>query len=209
MDSVAQVFDMWANNGRAELMEKEHAKSVEKVLDEIYFKNSFSFLDVGCGSGWVVRKIAQESQCRIATGIDKSKNMIRHAKKMQALKKEEYIHADIESLNTRRRFDYVFAMESIYYSESIKTALSKIFGLLKPKGEFICGTDFYTENKATSNWSAMMSLKMHLHSKNEWRKFFRDAGFQVRTRQIKDKQNRKKWKREFGTLFVIGKKPQG
>lgn len=208
MDKVAQVFDVWADNGRAALMEKEHAKSVGKILDEICFKDSFSFLDVGCGNGWVVRKIAQENQCRIVTGIDKSKNMIRHARKMQTSKKEEYVHTDIESLNTRQRFDYVFAMESIYYSESINIALGKVFGLLKPGGEFFCGTDFYAENKATTNWSTMMSLKMHLHSKNEWRRFFKDAGFQVKTRQIKDKQNRKKWRREFGTLFVIGKKPQ-
>ena len=208
MDKVSQLFDSWASNGRAKLMEKEHGKNVKKFLDGICFGGSFSFLDVGCGNGWVVRKMAQRSECRNATGIDKSKNMIKYAKKMRSGAKEEYICADIESLRVRRRFDYIFAMESIYYSESIETALEKIFSLLKPGGEFFCGTDFYSDNKATSNWSKMTGLAMHLHSKKEWRELFSNAGFQVRTRQIKDKQDRKKWKREFGTLFIVGKKPE-
>ena len=208
MDEVSQLFDKWADNGRAELMEREHGRNVEKFLDGVHLKNSFSFLDVGCGNGWVVRKMAQKDKCRIAIGIDKSKNMIKHAKKMKAGAKEEYFRADIESLETRRKFDYIFAMESIYYSESIETAIQKIFNLLKPEGEFFCGTDFYADNKATSGWPKKMGLKMQLHSKKEWNSLFKNVGFQVKTRQIKDKQDRKKWKRELGTLFIIGKKPE-
>lgn len=208
MDKVSQLFDSWANNGRAELMEKEHGKNVKKFLSRIRFVDPFSFLDVGCGNGWVVRKMTQKSECRTAIGIDKSENMIKYAKKMKASAKEEYICTDIESFKVRRRFDYIFAMESIYYSESIETALEKIFSLLKPGGEFFCGTDFYADNRATSNWPKMTGLAMHLHSKKEWKGLFRSAGFQVKTRQIKDKQDRKKWKREFGTLFIVGKKPE-
>lgn len=208
MDKVSELFDSWADSGRAEIMEKEHGKNVKKFFDGLCFGDSFSFLDVGCGNGWVVRKMAQKSRCRTATGIDKSKIMIKHAKKMKVSEKEEYICADIESLKVRRRFDYIFAMESIYYSKSIETALEKIFSLLKPRGKFFCGTDFYADNKATSNWPKKMGLAMHLHSKKEWRELFRNAGFQVRTRQVKDKQDRKKWKREFGTLFIVGKKPE-
>ncbi len=51
-----------------------------------------------------------------------------------------------------------------------------------------------------------MNLKMHLLSIKEWIKAFEDAGFIVRIRQIKDKKSKKKWKREYGTLFIIGKK---
>ena len=51
-----------------------------------------------------------------------------------------------------------------------------------------------------------MKIQMHLLSKNEWKKKFTDAGFETKIKQIKDLKNRKKWKREFGTLFLIGKK---
>ena len=37
---------------------------------------------------------------------------------------------------------------------------------------------------------------------------FNEAGFKTTAKQVKDTKHRAKWKREFGTLFVIGKKIQ-
>ncbi len=53
-----------------------------------------------------------------------------------------------------------------------------------------------------------MKIQMHLHSKKEWKKFFQNAGFEVKTKHIKDLKNKKKWRREFGTLFITGTKPE-
>jgi len=207
MDRVRKTFDEWAQNGRAELMETEHSKNVLKFLQKIRFDKPFTFLDVGCGNGWVVREIANKKNCKKAVGIDKSKKMIIQARKKTANRKEEFIHTDIESMNHRGKFDFIFSMESLYYADSIDTALRKIFGLLKPGGQFFCGTDFYTDNKATAKWARIMKIQMHLHSKKEWKLFFRNAGFKVNTRNIRDLKSKKKWKREFGTLFIIGTKP--
>ena len=88
----------------------------------------------------------------------------------------------------------------------MELALKKIFRLLKPGGEFFCGTDFYSDNKATTQWSKMMKIPLDLRSKKEWKQMFEDAGFKTKTKQVKDLSNRKKWKQEFGTLFIIGKK---
>ena len=81
MDGVRKTFDKWAQNGRAELMEKEHGKNVSKFLHTISFETPFTFLDVGCGNGWVVRKIAEDPNCKKSIGIDKSKKMIIESKK--------------------------------------------------------------------------------------------------------------------------------
>ena len=207
MDKVRKTFDKWALSGRAELMEKEHGKNVSRMLKTIQFDKPFTFLDVGCGNGWVVRKIATEKNCKKSVGIDKSKKMITQSKKKQESKKEKFIHTDIELWNYKGKFDFIFSMESLYYSDSISKALKKIYKLLKPGGEFFCGTDFYTENKATAKWADIMKIQMHLHSKKEWKEFFQDAGFEVKTKHIKDLKNKRKWKREFGTLFIIGTKP--
>ena len=206
MDKVKETFDKWALIGKDELMQKEHTKTVLKFLNSISFDKPFSFLDVGCGNGWVVRKIAEMKLCKKAVGIDKSKNMIKNSKSKKKFSKEQYFHADIQSWNYKGKFDFIFSMESIYYSESLDLALSKIFKLLKPNGLFFCGTDFYKDNKATSRWSKQMKVPMHLQSKAEWKELFKKHGFKTRTRQIKDLLNRKKWKREFGTLFIIGTK---
>ncbi len=208
MDGVRKTFDEWAQNGRADLMEIEHGKNVLKFLKTISFEKSFTFLDVGCGNGWVVRKITKEKSCKKAIGIDKSKKMIIQAKKKIENEKEAFFHTDIESMKHGGKFDFIFSMESLYYADSINAALEKIYKLLKPGGQFFCGTDFYTDNKATARWAGIMKIQMHLHSKKEWKEFFKNVGFNVKTKNIKDLKNKKKWKREHGTLFIIGTKPE-
>ena len=208
MDATTKVFDRWAQDGRAEKMEKEHSKNVMSFLNTISFESPFTFLDIGCGNGWVIRKIAEQKECRKAVGIDKSKNMIKQACRKKTSKKENFFQADIESWKYRGRFDFIFAMESLYYVESVENSLRRIFEMLKPEGKFFCGTDFYSENKDTAIWSRIMKIKMHLYSRREWRKLFKDAGFEVKTLQIRDHQGNKKWKREVGTLFIIGYKPE-
>lgn len=208
MDPVRKTFDKWAKNGRAELMEKEHGKNVVEILKTITFDKPFLFLDFGCGNGWVVRRISKDPYCKIAIGIDKSKNMILEANKKKKTNKEKYINKNIEDFKFKNKFDIVFSMESLYYVDSIELALKKIYKLLKPGGRFFCGTDFYSDNVATAKWAKMMKMQMHLHSKKEWRDFFKDAGFETKTKHVKDLKNKKKWKREFGTLFIIGKKPE-
>jgi SAM-dependent methyltransferase len=206
MDKIKTTFDKWANNGRSELMEKEHSKTVLKFLDSRKFDKQFSFLDVGCGNGWVVRKISQIQNCKKVVGIDKSKNMIKKAKSKKMFSKENYYSTDILSWKYKGKFDYIFSMETLYYSLPMETALKKIFGLLKPGGDFFCGTDYYSDNKATTKWSKMMKIQLDLRSKKEWKKMFDEVGFKTKTRQVKDLSSNKKWKREFGTLFLIGKK---
>lgn len=207
MDKVEKTFDIWAKNGRAELMEEEHGKNVSKFFSKVKFEKPFTFLDVGCGNGWVVRKIALLENCKKSIGIDKSKKMISQAKKISD-NKEQFFYTDIESYKTRQKFDYIFSMESLYYVDSIEKALKKIHVFLNPGGQFVCGTDFYSDNKATTRWKKVMNVQMHLHSKKEWRTLFKNEGFDVKTKQVKDPKSKKKWKREVGTLFIIGVKPK-
>lgn len=206
MDKVRKTFDEWAKIGRSELMEKEHSKTVLKLLNSIRFEKPFSFLDVGCGNGWVVRKISQIQNCKKAVGIDKSQNMITKAKSKKKSSKENYLRTDILSWKFNGKFDYIFSMESLYYSTPMEYALKKIYKILKPGGQFFCGTDFYSDNKATIQWSKMLNIPLDLRSKKQWKKMFEEIGFETKTRQVRDHSNRKKWKREFGTLFIIGKK---
>ena len=57
MDKTAKVFDIWATAGRSEEMEKGHGMSVSKFLGSVSFDEPFSFLDIGCGNGWLLEKL--------------------------------------------------------------------------------------------------------------------------------------------------------
>ena len=80
MDRTSKLFDVWANTGRSEEMEKGHGTTVNQFLDKLPLRENFRFLDIGCGNGWVVRKMSQKSSCIKAIGIDKSKMMIKKCK---------------------------------------------------------------------------------------------------------------------------------
>jgi len=206
MDKTAKIFDIWATAGRSEEMEKGHGMSVSRFLGSVSFDKPFSFLDIGCGNGWVIRKIAQMPKCKKAVGIDKSKNMIKKAKKTKISIKEQYYTTDLESCKFSTKFDIIFSMESLYYSVPMEPALHKVYKLLKNDGVFYCGTDFYKDNYLTTRWIKDMKISMDLRSETEWKKMFKEAGFKTRIKHVTDPKNKAKWKREFGTLFLIGKK---
>jgi len=206
MDKTSRLFDKWAKTGRAEEMEKGHGTTVNKFLDKLVFDKSFTFLDIGCGNGWVVRKISQLPNCKKAIGIDKSRTMIKKAKEKKTSEKEAYFTTDVESWQYAGKVDVIFSMESLYYSVPMEPALKKVYRLLKKQGIFYCGTDFYKDNTLTTRWTKDMAVPMDLRSEKEWKKMFRDMGFHTRAKHVLDPKNKSKWKREFGTLFVIGKK---
>ena len=206
MDKTSRLLDRWAKTGRSEEMEKGHGTTVNKFLDKLIFSKPFTFLDIGCGNGWVVRKISRLPKCSIAVGIDKSRVMIQKAKNKRVLEKEHYFTADLKSWQQTRKFDVIFSMESLYYSVPMEIALQKIFRLLKKQGVFYCGTDFYTDNALTKRWIKDMAVPMDLRSEKDWKNMFKEIGFKTTTKHVLDPNNKSKWKREYGTLFVIGKK---
>ena len=207
MDKTSKLFDAWAKTGRSEEMGKGHGTTVNQFLDKLFLKGNFRFLDIGCGNGWVVRKMSEKSSCIKAIGIDKSKMMIKNAKSKISSKKENYFVTELESWNTKEKFDIIFSMESLYYSVPMEPALEKVFKLLKKGGIFYCGTDFYSDNTLTTRWVKDMNIPMDLRSEKEWKEMFRNTGFTTRSKHVTDSKNKSKWKREFGTLFVIGRKP--
>ena len=207
MDKTSKLFDVWANTGRSEEMEKGHGTTVNQFLDKLSLKDNFRFLDIGCGNGWVVRKMSQKPLCIKAIGIDKSKMMIKNAKSKISSEKEIYFSTELETWNTKEKFDVIFSMESLYYSVPMEPALEKVFKLLKKNGIFYCGTDFYSDNTLTTRWVKDMNIPMDLRSEKEWKQMFREVGFITRSKHVTDSKNKSKWKREFGTLFVIGRKP--
>ena len=67
MNINIDTFNKWAILDKDKGMERGHASSVSKMFDifsneSSIINNPFNFLDLGCGNGWVVRKILENKQ---------------------------------------------------------------------------------------------------------------------------------------------------
>ena len=181
MKKPIEVFSEWALNGKDKGMEKNHANPVEEMLNFITKErdeigNEFSFLDLGCGNGWVVRKMLKEKLCNKAGGIDGSINMIANAKAFNDNCK--YLTGDLEEIELQQKFDVIHSMEVLYYIDKPAALLEKIAKFwLAENGRLIVGIDRYFENQESHSWDTDVGTKMHLKSEYEWVEIFKAAGF--------------------------------
>ena len=69
MRIATEVFGEWAETGKDIGMEKGHASAVEDMIifaiqERTNLERNFSFLDLGCGNGWVVRRVEADPSMR-------------------------------------------------------------------------------------------------------------------------------------------------
>jgi 2-polyprenyl-3-methyl-5-hydroxy-6-metoxy-1,4-benzoquinol methylase len=100
-------------------------------------------LDLGCGEGYVGRKLLEAGASKVH-GIDISEKMIEHAEK---IKNEngfeqlsyEVLDVSVADLGSEQKYDTVLAMFLFNYLdvESTHAVIKKVFDLLKPGGHFV------------------------------------------------------------------------
>ena len=194
------VFSDWAINGKDVGMEKNHKLSVNNMIEFSVTKlNSFTFLDAGCGNGWVVRKVSKLKNCIKAIGIDGSKKMIEKAKLID--KNNEYYCKNLLNWKPRTKIDLVHSMEVIYYFENPKELINHIYSSwLKKNSRLIIGLDYYYENKTSHSWPNDCGISiMSLFSEKKWKNFFSEVGFKkIKSWKVGKKKD---WN---GTLIITG-----
>ena len=198
------LFNKWVELGKDDGMEVNHTPSVDYMFNLIpkkILKSNFTFLDVGCGNGWVVKKTSSMKECVSAVGIDGSENMIKKA--ISKDMKSRYLQMDLNNLNAYAdSFDIVFSMEVFYYLKHPQITINHIFNhLLNKNGCFIMGVDHYLENKPSLKWPIDLNVHMWTYSILQWKALFRSAGFKnIIIEQFGQKND---WS---GTLVLYGEK---
>ena len=76
---LREEFNRWAVAGRGEEMEENHLPIVIPTLEMMGLRSYDHVLDVGCGSGWLVRRLAQLLPGGTFVGVDVSDEMVRRA----------------------------------------------------------------------------------------------------------------------------------
>lgn len=205
MRKATDVFGEWAEIGKDIGMAEGHAVSVDEMInfalkERLNIGKNFSFLDLGCGNGWVVRNVTKNSLCKKAVGIDGAKQMIAKAK--SSGRDGKYILADINSFESEEKYDVIHSMEVLYYLEDPSKVVQKISEFwLNEGGRLIVGIDLYYENTDSHPWQEKVGTPMLMLKESEWVKIFKMAGL----REVESWRSNVngEWP---GTLVLTGKK---
>jgi arsenite methyltransferase len=180
MDERLRVeFNNWARAGKGESMEKGHRPVGEQAIELMRIHPDARVLDVGCGSGWASRLMAQKAGKGRVVGIDISDEMVKVARESStSLSNVEYRVASAGKLPfADNEFSHSFSMESLYYYEDILSALKEIARVVEPGGSFFSVVDLYEENRPSHQWIQDLQVPVQLLSTQQYRSLFEQAGF--------------------------------
>ena len=214
-------FNDWAKAGRGAGMEKGHRPIGEQAIELMTIFSTSQVLDVGCGSGWATRLIAEKAFDGRVVGIDISDEMIRLAQETStSWSNVEFYVGSAENLPFKEgEFTHAFSMESLYYYSDIAAALREIKRVLQPGGQFVTVVDLYGENTPSHQWIDQLKVPVQLLSSAQYVSLFESTGFvNVSDRRLYDskpipaqydggsfktREDYVKYK-ECGSLMVIG-----
>ena len=197
-------FNHWAEIGKDVGMEEGHNPSVSRmveILGERYETQDIeTMLDLGCGNGWMLRKIKNKFIIHTALGVDGAEQMINNAKKIDS--NSSYLCTDISTWIPNQKFDLIMSMEFIYYLENPADVFERIFQVAAVQNTiFIIGIDHYKENKDSLSWPEDLNVKMKTLGINEWIDLYASCGL----KNIYYEQYGATEKSE-GTLIITGVK---
>ncbi|HEV2885162.1 MAG TPA: class I SAM-dependent methyltransferase [Pyrinomonadaceae bacterium] len=178
-ERLRREFNDWAAAGRGEGMEKGHRPVGEQAIELMRIPAKARVLDVGCGSGWAARLMAEKATNGRVVGIDISDEMVRVARESSAsFPNLQFEVASAEKLPFEEgEFTHAFSMESLYYYADVLGALKEIRRVIEPRGMFVTVVDLYEENRPSHQWISQLNVPVQLLSTRQYRSLFEQAGF--------------------------------
>ena len=190
MDEHLRVeFNEWARAGRGEGMERGHRPVGEQAIELMKISTDAHILDLGCGSGWASRLMAEKAFQGKVIGIDISDEMVQlAADTSRQFSNVEFKVASAEALPfSDNDFTHVFSMESLYYYSNMMAALKEVYRILRDGGRFVTVVDLYFENKPSHQWIPTLNVPVQLLSIPDYRRFLEESGFvDVQDRRLID-----------------------
>ncbi|MFZ0960008.1 MAG: class I SAM-dependent methyltransferase [Terriglobia bacterium] len=186
---LREEFNRWAQAGRGEEMEESHLPIVAPMLALMDLQPADRVLDVGCGSGWLVRRLAALAPNGSVLGIDVSDEMVRRAQAASVgVPNSQFLRGTAELIPAPpNSFTKVLSVESAYYWHDPVGGLNEIFRVLEAGGSAWVLINYYRDNPDCHQWKPHFQIPTHLLSAAEWQDHFRAAGFHdIKDRCIPD-----------------------
>ena len=208
---IANVFDDWAESGRADRMAEGHQFAATHAFDYLDVQADMSVLDIGCGLGYAVRWAASVDPTVSALGIDLAPNMIKKASALSTeLPGATFRSGQFPEVVHGIEFDRIFSVEALYYMPNLDIALEAVVASLKPGGKFVTVIDHYFENDACHDWHEMVGVPLVLWSIEEWTAGLSRAGLEaIGAQQLRHPSTEQAddWQQSCGSLILWGMRP--
>ena len=222
--SLREEFNRWAEAGRGDGMERDHLPITLPVLAKMDLAPAENVLDVGCGSGWLARRVSQMVPEGRVVGMDISDEMIRVARRNSVAHDNLlYVVGEAGEIPWEPNFfHHAISVESAYYWPDPAAGVKEVHRVLRPAGTAWILINYYRDNPHCHQWGPLLAVKTHLLAAAEWMELFRAAGFsQVQHQRVADPtstpetysgrwfRDAAQW-RDFkaeGALLVFGSKP--
>jgi len=187
-------------------MNASHSKLTDWGLQHISIEKDLAILDVGCGGGRTVGKLAAIATQGKVYGIDYSKESVAATKRTNAhwmdLGRVEVRHGSVSQMPfPDGMFDLVTAVETHFWWPNLPGDMREVFRVLKPGGTLILIAEVYkgantTASRLMEKYASRTGMK--LLSVDEHRELFTNAGFS----DIQVIEERRK-----GWICGVGRKP--
>jgi SAM-dependent methyltransferase len=167
----------------AAFMNKEHNRLSTWGLKHVKIEHTFTVLDVGCGGGRTMSKLARQVVQGRVFGIDYSKDMIECSKEEnQRLVNQGrvgLIQGAVEKMSfPNDLFDLVTAIETYYFWPNLPGAFQEIKRVLKQGGKLLIVSEMIKDGKyEVANAETIAKAHVKLFSMQEIEDMLYSAGF--------------------------------
>lgn len=195
----------WLGRSVAWGMNMSHSRMTDWGLSHISIGKHDTILDVGCGGGGTVCKLASTASEGKVYGIDYSEESVRRARKTNKKAIEEgqveIRQVSVSSLPfPEEMFDLITAVESHYFWPDLVNDMKEVLRVLKSGGTLIMIGGEYKGGKYDERNQKWVELAdMAYHNLDEFEVLFCDVGY-MEVQVLEDYDR--------GWMCVVGRKPR-
>jgi len=151
-------------------MEQDHLPITLPVLEKMRLAPTDNVLDVGCGAGWLSRRLSK---------LVPEGRVVGHARRSSVdFGNLMFVAGEVAQIPWQPHFfSHVISVESSYYWPDPAAGLKDIFRVLTDGGSAWILINYYRDNPHCHQWGDLLAVKTNLLSAEEWSEQFRVAGF--------------------------------
>jgi SAM-dependent methyltransferase len=173
----------WPGRMVLQSMNARHSSVTDWGLSHLPVQATFSILDVGCGGGRTLQKLAAMAPAGIVHGVDYSPTSVEVARGLNApliaAGRVQIQQASVSQLPfAAETFDAVTAVETHYYWPNLADDLREIRRVLKPGGQLIIIAETYRDSTFGALAAPVMGLlRARYLTLEQHREVFAAAGY--------------------------------